>query len=470
MAFLNAININTKHTSLLNLTEQGIFGIHGGGNIGLGCMADIVTRSPFDYRIIATSSDKFMNSLINVGQRFWLRHGPEKNHETSLIKNVTMVDTSNPQNIINLYCHADILAICLAEKAITDVAELIAQGLLLRYKTKNTELPILVLMNRIDGAQFVKKEISHALLHLTNDADIVKNILNKIEFIPTVVDRIVNKIDKKTILSQLKKQFNPVEIERIFSNPEELAKLINTHNLQFCLYRAEKEFSLFVPDTFQKALHFPNIQIVPNLTKFAEIKNKYINGPHSMLAWMGGLMGCKTISEAIDNPSMLCFIKKVMEQEIEPILKAEYPNIPASILALLKTSFIKRCKASSDDPIVRVGRDPLRKLYTGGRVRGLLELKRKHGLNIATPELERGMAAGILYAIKKIDPSNEECQTIREIYRNSGSYQAILCYSGPYGDGKYPGLDQKRDQTLIKNVLHRISAFEKIYKLTADRK
>ena len=235
--------------------------------------------------------------------------------------------------------------------------------------------------------------------------------------------------------------------------------------MQFNLFTAERDFSLCVSDKFQEASHFPDLKKVDNLNQFAEVKNKYINGPHCMLAWIGGLMGCRTIGEAINNPSILCFIDDLMEFEIGPILKIEYPNITNNDLKLLKDSFIKRCKASSEDPVMRVGRDPLRKLNSSDRVRGIIELKQKHGLKIATPELERGIAAGILYAVKKVDPTNDECKKIHEIYRKSGSYQAILCYKGPYGEGTYPGLDPHRDRALINNILNRITSFEKVYQI-----
>lgn len=486
MTIKDTHSIHLKNVSPSNSHKNQIFAIHGGGNIGLGCMADIVSRSSCKYHIMATSSDQFFNTLINSNHQFWLRHGHGINKKETCVKNVTMIDTKNPKNIQNLYCQSDIVAICLTEKALMNVSKTIAQGLLSRFQRKSKSLKILILMNNINSDRFVRREIKKALLLLTGKRSITHQILNSITLIPTVVDRIVNKIDKKNVLMQLKRQlialnqqeilklkdiFNldtPIssQIEKSLLNLETLPKIANRLHLHFYLFNAEKDLSLCVPRHFQSILNqFPDIKAVDNLNQFAEIKNKYINGPHSMLAWMGGLMGFTTIGEAIDHPSMLWFLNEVMKNEIAPILKAEYPDLKNTDLTLLRTSFIKRCKVNSEDPILRVGRDPLRKLQSGGRIRGVIELKHKHKLKLPTPELERGIAAGILYAVKKIDPNNEECQKIREIYRHYDSYKAILCYQDAKDKSMYSGLDTKQDQVLINSVLRHISSVEKVYKL-----
>lgn len=445
-------------------SKHGIFGIHGGGNIGLGCMAQIISDSPFNYYIIATSSDKLLNNLVNSSHRYWLQH----DKETTLVNNITMIYSRNTQNIIWLYTYADLLAMCLTEKALLNMSNAIVKGLIARYHNNGGVLKILILMNKPRCDTFVQSILYKALLSYTSDQSYTDKLMDNVKFFPTVVDRIVNKISKRKLIKQLNYQVNQLNSDpKLLSsesllNKEILKEASRNNNLYFSLLNVEKEFSFYVPASFEEAVYFPKMKTVKNIFQFADIKNKFINGPHSMLAWMGGLMGCSTIAEAINNPSMLWFVNQLMEREIGPILKVEYPNFASEELKLLKNSFVKRCKNSWSDPILRVGRDPLRKLTKGGRVRGIIELKQKHHLPIATPELERGMAAGILYAVKKIDDENEECKTIRRIYHETGSYQSILCYQGAYENGNYPGLHKQRDRALIQNVLKRIRLFEKI--------
>jgi mannitol-1-phosphate/altronate dehydrogenase len=417
--------------------QKPIFGIHGGGNVGLGCMADIVSRSKIAYQIVATSSDELMNHLINSNQHYWLKHGNKhKGISQTEIKNVTMLNYKIKHNMTWLYVHADLLAICLPEHALINMSQAIALGIKKRYETHGRELTVLILMNKPHNDFFVKSEITKALLFQTKNSSYVKNILNKIKFIPTVVDRIVNKIERRKIIDSIRDKS------------------------KFYLFSAERHFALYVPETMEEAAYFPDMTPVANLHQFAEIKNKYMNAPHTILAWMGGLMGCKTIAEAINNSTTLSHINNLMECEIAPILKAEYPELSKNTLISLKKHFINRCKSSTEDPIERVARDPLRKLDHGGRIRGIIELRQKHRLNIAIPELEQGIAAGLLYAINKIDPNNEECKKIHDIYQSSHSYKSILCYKGPYRNRTYSGLDSFNDRSLINNILKRMHAFK----------
>ena len=224
---------NLKCISPSKLPKERIFGIHGGGNIGLGCMADIVSRSPFRYQIIATSSDKFTNALINSTHHFWLRHGPEKNNEATCIKNITMIDSKDRHNIVNLYCYVDLLALCLTEKAFLNVVKDISLGLLTRYKNNNKALKVLVLMNKPNCEKFIKREINKAILAITGKQSFADKVLKSIQFIPTVADRIVNKIDKELVLRQLKKQLIMVSNQQ-FSNLNDVFDLD-------CFFREQTE-------------------------------------------------------------------------------------------------------------------------------------------------------------------------------------------------------------------------------------
>jgi mannitol-1-phosphate/altronate dehydrogenase len=214
---------------------------------------------------------------------------------------------------------------------------------------------------------------------------------------------------------------------------------------------------MYVPNHFTEAERFPLMTTTKNLNTIEAVKNKYINGPHAVLAWIGGFLGHTTIADSIKHPELFQFIKEMMEYEIAPILIAEYPDLTSEDLIKLEKSFFERCAASINDPVTRVGRDPLRKLDSGGRIRGTIELARKHDLSIATPRLEKGIAAGLLYALHGVDPSNPGCKKIREIYNQNDSYQSVLCYSGDAPSGKFSGLHPENDSQTIANVLNKMS-------------
>lgn len=466
-----------------NLKKKPIFAIHGGGNIGLGCMADIVATGSDQYHIIATSSDRFTNKIINAKHQYWLHHNDT--NDRTCINNISMIYSRNRRNIVWLYTKANIVALCLTENGLIEMVNTIIDGLIKRYYINRDPLDILILMNKPNAAEFVQNLIYKRMYNRTKNIKLTERILQRVRLVPTVVDRIVSKIERRKVMREIRKQLaslnkkqlallidnksqnisKSIIIENCLRDPAILMRALQYFNFKYCLFRTERDFVLFVPDYFKRAKRFPKLKTVKNINQFAEIKNKYMNGPHSMLAWIGGLMGFETIAETINKPSVNLYVNKLMENEIGPILKSAFPSINQNELQQLKKSFIRRCKINTRDTVERVGRDPLRKLNRGERVRGILELKQKHNLNIKTPELERGMAAGILYATKEIDPINEECRTIKSVYDKSRCYKEVLCYKGPYAKGNYPGLDAIKDEKLIKNILNRIASLQKIYEV-----
>jgi len=438
----------------LERNRKQIFAIHGGGNIGLGLMADIISRSPYQYEIIATSNNQLIRNLINSVNKLWLQHGSVEDNETTCIENVRMVSRER-NDLLQLYSEACLAALCITPTVMPSVANDIAHALIKRFEYDGSGIKILVLMNIPNCAEFVFEKVANELLLITQNESYAHQILAGVSFIPTVIDRIVTPIPQEQIKSQLIAQTPKTQAESAITN---IVQSGANCELQFNLFNAEKLFSMHVKDNIPEAYRFPDINITTDLAQVETIKNKYINGPHAILAWLGALLGCTTIAEAIENPMIYSFIKEMMENEIGPILSSEYPQITAEELSSLENAFFERCLASKDDPVTRVGRDLLRKLDSGGRIRGTLELAEKHCLSIPTPRLEQGLAAGFFYGVKQIDPTNPGCQKIREIYkRNNKSFSAVLCYVENAANQRFSGLNPKKDKVLINRVLKKMA-------------
>lgn len=463
-------------------SRKKIFGIHGGGCIGLGLMADIVAKSPENFQILATSNKGFFSQLINSSEKFWLQHGNTLNADTTCVSGIQIISRNKP-DIIRLYQQAHIVALCVTPIVFKNIVDDMAYGLIARYECNNESLKILVLMNITKCDEFVRQYVFEALISITQNKYKAFEILSKITFVPTVVDRIVTPITidkvKKQIHSQLLRipektyiennlidKNKPFEknISQLMHHTEKLIKVVRAFNIKYHLYNAEKHFFMYVPNTFSEAAFFPHMTTKHNLSQMEQLKNKYINAPHAILAWAGALNGCKTIAEAIAKPSIHQFIKNVMTQEIRPILQSECPNISHQELTYVENKFFERCAASVDDPVTRVGRDPLRKLDVDGNIRGSIELVKKHKLPISTQNLEKGIALGILYALDGIDPENLECRKIMDIYKKFHSYAAILCHCKNFHIRNYTNLRANADKKFINSII------DKIYHLRFARK
>lgn len=473
-----AQSMHQKIQSRLARNKKKIFAIHGGGNIGLGLMADIISKSKAGYSIVATSSNQYLRDLINVKKQVWLQHGAEYDDNLTRVDNVTMVSREKDA-IITLYSQACQVALCVTPDAMNEIAKDIAQAIISRYETDGSGVKILVLMNIPDCATFVYEKIFMAILDITNDIKTATLILSASELVPTVIDRIVTPISMDKLKIQLKDQLQQYssevskfcsqyhdtevpksvdeQIELLLNTPEMLIKLISQLNLHYALFNAEKNFAMYVSRDYPEAYQFPLIKKTKVLSQIEAIKNKFINGPHAILAWLGGLIGYKTIAETIKNPVINQFIQEMMDLEIAPILMAEYPDMTKEELDQLKLAFIERCH-DIDDAVIRVARDPFRKLNKNARIRGTLELAQKHKLDISTTRLEFGVAAGFLYSIKGIDSENPGCEQIAEIFKaNNKDYTAVLCYSGSVPSGEFTGFCKETEGFLIQNILLRIS-------------
>ncbi len=398
------------HTS----EESLIFGIHGGGNIGLGLMADVVSKSPHNYKVLATSSNSALRERINKSGKVYLRH-PDG---ITCIKNIQMIGRELP-DISELYTKSSIIAICVTPTIIPEIVNSIAQALIERDKQNSSKLTILLLMNHTDSEKYVSDHIYTAMLAIKdiNESDI-NRILSNIKFVPTVIDRVVTSIPETAI------------------------------------FNAEKNFSIHATP-FPEAHHFPAIQIVSSLKTISEIKNKLFNGPHAVLAWYAKIFNHSTISQAITNPIIYANINNLMEEIIDILTKA-FPEVSKDQLERYKQTFLTRCATNKEDTTARVARDPKRKLNSGNGVRGALELAHRRQLPVSTEELKRAIAVGFLYALNMHDHINPGCPILREIYElNSSSFWALLHHNHTASGDSFIGFCPERDLRLIQEISSR---------------
>jgi mannitol-1-phosphate/altronate dehydrogenase/broad specificity phosphatase PhoE len=458
--------------SRLSRNREKIFGIHGGGNIGLCLMANVASSSPEGFNIVATSSDELVRNVINSTNQLHFQH--KTNKDISTVSNCIMIKREKEQ-VIQLYQEAVLIAICVTADVMQGVAEEVAMGLMQRYEKDGSFLKILVLMNKPNSVEFTYESVFKAMMQLTNDdSEYVEKVLAIVEFVPTVIDRIVTKLPEEEIKKQIRdyllksngmeesevstdfQEFDK-QVDAILSSPQDLKKLIFTTGLKINLFKAEKKFSFYVSKEFKEHIHFPLIKTTDNLKLLEDIKNKCINGTHAIIAWMGALEGATTIAEAMEKPHLEKFINELLEEEIKPIILTEYPSLASEELNSICYEFLERCKESNDDLVIRVGRDPLRKLNSGGRIRGLIEISQKNFMPIKFEKIEYGIAAGLMYALKDIDPENRSCVKIKEIFsENSCDYGALLCYSGEAPCEDFIGFDAVKDEKIIKNIIEKM--------------
>ena len=114
-----------------------------------------------------------------------------------------MIDMDDDEAVIRMYDVAEIVGLSLPEPAIRKQAGVIAKGLVRRFERRGRELTILIVLNKVGGAEFVRRQVQAHLAQQVSP-ELCAKILANTHFAETVVSRIVSKITNDALVRQLR--------------------------------------------------------------------------------------------------------------------------------------------------------------------------------------------------------------------------------------------------------------------------
>ena len=432
-------------------------GIHGFGAIGGGYLTQVLSHWDGYTRpceIIAATRSR-------------MRYGASAFDQT--IDNVRMIDMDDEEAVIEMYNAAEVVGMSLPEQAIHHQARVIAKGLLRRFERRGRELTLLIVLNKIGGAAFVRRQVQ-AQLALLCTPQVCKQVLEKTHFAETVVSRIVSKISNDALVRQLRiksqifknsledeptvtrKPATPApEYERLIGHFRPFAQSSSAMSqLHLILFNSEPDMPLYVERGSDLLERLRQVKTVADITQIQIIKNRLWNGPHAIIAWYASLLGHTWVGQGMGDARVSALAERLIHQEVAPALMAEYPQM-SEVVSSFANAFLERCKTSFKDPCVRVGRDPMRKLQRNERILSSIDLARKHG--IQTPALAFGAALAIHYALHGNASKDREAQLMKALYKASDErVEAVLTHDGDYHGKPYLGLDPVSDADLIESI------------------
>ena len=493
--FLDELIQQMPKMSIPNLNEHfpqsidsTVVGIHGFGAMGGGYLAQIFSHWDGYTRpcqIIGATNDSIKRQLINALGKYRVKYESLAYFQT--IKNVTIIDMNDEDQMIEMYKKAQIIGLSFPEKAVRSQVKTIAKGLMARYDSVGEDLTLLIVMNKINSAKFVRNHVEHAIKQLAGEEK-AKKIVDRTFFSETVVNRMVSKISdeviisriqtelctmNKTILEYLEKIIELFELSNAYfseNNSAEQNNLAKSENkavnlaanvtsvtqfadelskLNVTLFSSEPDMPLYASKGSPILERLRQVVTVENIKSMQEIKNKLSNGPHAIIAWYSALLGYKTIGQGMGDLRVSRLAENIIKNEIKPALLIESPTSKQYINSIT-LDFLKRCRASFKDACSRVGRDPLRKLQWGERIMGTIQIAQKYGLS--TKGLEFGAACAIMYSVSSINQHDLEALKIKQLYAKNGSVTDVLTYNGESNKSKYSGLDIDKDKELIERI------------------
>lgn len=473
------------------MEEKITVGIHGFGSIGGGYLAPIFSHWDGYTRpneIIGATQNQLIINIVNSLGKYKI--GYESRAYFQTVYNVHLFDIAEETAMIDMYKRSVIIGLALPEKAIYKQANIIAKGLLNRYHNGGNNLTILIVMNKINAGKFVKNQVKRELEQLISK-DESKKIIKRTEFIQTVVNRMVYTVSENYILTTLennlynmcvKSEDIKIDIKKISNfiakygqeeNYDEsqknlynlkpkgtelinifekltsfahLAKTISTLNIP--LFNADPDIILYA-EKGSKIVEQLRQVVIADIDRMQKIKNKLSNGTHAIIAWYSMLLGYDTIGQGMGDEKVRNLALNIMKYEIKPALLKENLGYTKYINSFI-TNFIQRCRSSFKDECTRIGRDCMRKLQSGERVIGAIQMAQHH--SIETDGLEFGAACAILSCVLNKNPKDEESIKIKKLYEQNHSVADVLTYSGEYNKGQYNGLNAKNDYELIQRI------------------
>lgn len=293
----------------------------GAGNIGRGFIGAVLQDAGY-HVVFADVNEVLIRALREKGSYNLTELGNKPTTRT--YANFTALSSlADSEQLVNQIAQADIVTASVGAPILDKIAPTIEAGI--RARTMPGKLIVMACENAIDASDL----LFEAMLDR-------EQVATRAVFLNTAVDRIV-----------------PIQPEG--SEPDV----------------AVEDFSEWVIDVarLDGKLDLPGATLVSNLGPFIERKLYTVNTAHLATAYLGQLAGHQTIVEALSDSKILNATAAVLS-ETSQVLIAKHKLDPKRHEAYVAKTLARIANPAVDDEIVRVGRQPLRKLAKNERLIG----------------------------------------------------------------------------------------------------
>ena len=353
----------------------------GAGQIGRGFIGMELEKA--GYHVLFADINQTVIDDINTRKEYTV-HMVDTECVDTVVKNISAMNSLSP-DFPGRFADRDMTLVCtsVGQTALAKVAPAIASGLTLRMASGITEpMNVIAVENAIGGTSQLKEHIYARL-----DGEGKAYADEYVGFPNSAVDRIIppNKAGTNA---------GDVVVERYFEWDVEKAGI--------------------------KANIMPvdGLDIVDDLSAYLERKLFTLNGPNAVTACYGYLKGYTTIKESLEDREIYDVVWGMME-ECGAMLEKRHGFTAEQMLAY-RTKLMQRfLNPYIIDSVIRVAREPIRKLSPNDRIIAPLNHAREYGID--TPSYYTGIASVLLYN----NPEDEQSVQLQKLISDSGLEAAL---------------------------------------------
>jgi len=167
----------------------------------------------------------------------------------------------------------------------------------------------------------------------------------------------------------------------------------------------------------------PEAHFVDDLAPYIERKLFTVNTGHATTAYHGFLAGAGSISEAIGIPAVLAEVRAVLA-ETKELLVARHEFAPEVQQEYIEANLLRFANEEFTDTVVRVGREPLRKLSRNERFVGPAAALAERGLSSAA--LVRAIGAALRFDV----PDDQQSVELLALLASTSAHGFTLQVTG----------------------------------------
>ncbi|MCL9660875.1 mannitol-1-phosphate 5-dehydrogenase [Paenibacillus hunanensis] len=337
----------------------------GAGNIGRGFIGALLANAGY-HVVFADVNEQMINALNE--QKSYNIHILDLEKSVQTITNVSGC-MSNGTEIIDEIATAEIITTAVGPNVLKFIAPTIAQGIEARRNAGAGALNIIACENMVGATSHLQEQVES---HLSEEGKAYAQ--EHVGFANCSVDRIVPPFQGDNLLD--------VGVE------------------------AFHEWIVEEPKLKGGTPQIDGMKLTDNLVAYVQRKLFTLNTGHAITAYLGFLKGIETIDQSIQDESVRAIVRPAMEESGAALVKKhgfdadEHAKYIDKIETRFKNPYIR-------DEVIRVGREPLRKLGPADRLIGPANMAAELGLG--RDHLLQGAAAAFHYDNAN-DPQSAELQ------------------------------------------------------------